>query len=190
MRRLTLQSIGHDNNPSLRSSATATPAPGCTLVATQIALLAPYEAYVPPGSWCGADNAWKQPDVDLCYADKVAVMKHGRIVEHGTYQELSARGVDFYAEVEEGGGSQLKAPDDDTDDGPGASEREETSLALANGTNGEHKASTAAKPQLAGSLQADGQGTAAAKNTAPQAAALAKGDFIKVLRLVGVLALI
>ena len=38
-------------------------------------------------------------------ADKVAVMKGGRIVAHGTYRELLARGVDFHAALDEGAGS-------------------------------------------------------------------------------------
>jgi len=37
------------------------------------------------------------------HADKVALMKGGRIVEHGTYKELLDRGVDFHAELGDGG---------------------------------------------------------------------------------------
>ena len=33
--------------------------------------------------------------------DKVAVLKHGRIVEHGTYRELRARGVTFRDELQD-----------------------------------------------------------------------------------------
>ena len=71
-------------------------------------------------------------------------MKHGRIVEHGTYQELMARGVDFRAELDEGQAPQLSepAPDDLLDSVDAAPVHVQASPPSANGTvsNGMHEA--------------------------------------------------
>ena len=48
-------------------------------------------------------------------------MKGGRIVEHGTYKELLARGVDFHAALDEGPGSANKPPITSAHSSPGPS---------------------------------------------------------------------
>ncbi len=112
-------------------------------------------------------------------------MKHGRIVEHGTYQELLARGVDFHAEVEEGQVPQLSEPAADlSDSSQPVIAPVQSSPAAANGavSNGEHEGQQAQEPKQASSpQQAGGQGAKEAKQAATPSPELAKGDLIKVL---------
>ena len=79
-------------------------------------------------------------------------MKHGRIVEHGTYQELLARGVDFHAEVEEAQARQVsEAAADMSDSGQPGTDPVQGSPAAANGviSNGRARASTGAAAKAA-----------------------------------------
>ncbi len=113
-------------------------------------------------------------------------MKHGRVVEHGTYQELLARGVDFHAEVEEVQAPQfsepaMEAPDDGQ---PVVGQVQGSPAAEANGaaSTGEHEGQQAQQPEQASSPQkAANQEAKEAKQSATPSAELAKGDLIKVL---------
>ena len=109
-------------------------------------------------------------------------MKHGRIVEHGTYQELLARGVDFHAEVE-GQALQLSVPATDGPDSvPAASEPVQAHPAAANGTtsNGVHGSAHLLKSQGEMSPQGSNQATVTGKKPLPAKVELAKGDLVKV----------
>ena len=108
-------------------------------------------------------------------------MKHGRIVEHGTYRELLARGVDFHAEVEEGQPQQhSETAMDAPDDGEPVAEMVQGSPAAANGVR---EPAQAQQPVQASSPEhSGGQEAKEAKTSATPSAELAKGDLTKVLR--------
>ena len=111
-------------------------------------------------------------------------MKHGRIVEHGTYQELLARGVDFHAEVEEAQARQVsEAAADMSDSGQPGTDPVQGSPAAANGviSNGVHEPAQAQQPKQPSSPQSGGQEAKEAKQAAKPPAELAKGDLVKVL---------
>ena len=68
-------------------------------------------------------DVWTSAEpMSAVHADKVAVMKGGRIIEHGTYRELLARGVDFHAALDdEGAGSVERPPIGSAHSAPGPS---------------------------------------------------------------------
>ena len=107
-------------------------------------------------------------------ADKVAVMKHGRIVEHGTYEELVARGVDFRAEVEASPAADA-APKHVDDDDRADADSTQANPAAANGatSNGQ------AQLHMPDDQVIQIAHKPAAKAASP-AAILQKGDLVKV----------
>ena len=114
-------------------------------------------------------------------------MKHGRIVEHGTYEELLARGVDFHAEVEEGQAPQLGEPAADVSDSSHSvvGQAQGSPAAAANGavSNGVHEGQQAQqRGQASSEEQSGGQKAKEATKATPPSAELAKGDLTKVLR--------
>jgi hypothetical protein len=111
-------------------------------------------------------------------------MKHGRIVEHGTYQDLVARGIDFRVEVAHaqpaGSSPTASASEPDIDNAP----------AVANDTQA--SSATPKGPSVSGPLQphaADGEvlqvAHAAQEKAAAPAESLQQGDLIKVAHAAG-----